>query len=116
MLYEEFFIRGLSQRIEEDKGPDLRHSLVRHALMIACLAYKDMLESEQNDAERRELRDELIKAKRELVVEADREKRLAVNLKESRAREKALELELKESVARSNEKQADIECAHEEMA
>ncbi|KAL5770298.1 hypothetical protein ACOSP7_014452 [Xanthoceras sorbifolium] len=77
ILYEEFLTDGLNQRIEEDKGPDLRHTLVRHDLILnftACLAYKDMLESEENDVERRELHDELMKAVRELVVGAGCEK------------------------------------------
>ncbi|KAL5835026.1 hypothetical protein ACOSQ3_014613 [Xanthoceras sorbifolium] len=68
MLYEEFLTDGLNQRIEEDKGPDLRHTLVCHALMTACLTYKYMLESEGNDMERRKLHDELMKAMRELVI------------------------------------------------
>ncbi|KAL5734346.1 hypothetical protein ACOSP7_032207 [Xanthoceras sorbifolium] len=33
MLYEEFLTRGLSQRIADDEGPNLRHSLVCHALL-----------------------------------------------------------------------------------
>ncbi|KAL5785722.1 hypothetical protein ACOSQ2_008114 [Xanthoceras sorbifolium] len=35
MLYEEFLTGGLSQLIEEDEGPDLRHTLVRHALLVS---------------------------------------------------------------------------------
>ncbi|KAL5789488.1 hypothetical protein ACOSQ2_004376 [Xanthoceras sorbifolium] len=35
MLYEEFLTGGLSQRIEEDEGSDLRHTIVRHALLIS---------------------------------------------------------------------------------
>ncbi|KAL5805052.1 hypothetical protein ACOSQ3_031852 [Xanthoceras sorbifolium] len=35
MLYEEFLIEGLSQRIDEDKGPDLRHTIVCHALLLS---------------------------------------------------------------------------------
>ncbi|KAL5787714.1 hypothetical protein ACOSP7_004663 [Xanthoceras sorbifolium] len=34
MLYEEFLTKGLSQLINEDEGPDLRHILVRHALLL----------------------------------------------------------------------------------
>ncbi|KAL5756638.1 hypothetical protein ACOSQ2_021384 [Xanthoceras sorbifolium] len=37
MLYEEFLTRGLSQCIEEDEGPYLRHTLVRHALLRPSL-------------------------------------------------------------------------------
>ncbi|KAL5782483.1 hypothetical protein ACOSP7_007512 [Xanthoceras sorbifolium] len=96
VLYEEFLIGGLSQRIEEDKGLDLRHTLVRHALMIACLAHKNMLEYEENDTVRRELRDELIKVNKELTVGVGREKQLVADLEEARAHEKALEMELKE--------------------
>ncbi|KAL5754170.1 hypothetical protein ACOSP7_022390 [Xanthoceras sorbifolium] len=33
VLYEEFITGDLSQRIEEDKGLDLCHTLVRHALI-----------------------------------------------------------------------------------
>ncbi|KAL5857081.1 hypothetical protein ACOSQ3_004539 [Xanthoceras sorbifolium] len=38
---------------------DLRHTLLLHTFMSASLAYKDVLEIEKNEAERRELRDEL---------------------------------------------------------
>ncbi|KAL5805016.1 hypothetical protein ACOSQ3_031816 [Xanthoceras sorbifolium] len=34
MLYKEFLTRGLSQRIEEEEGPDLHHTLIRHAILI----------------------------------------------------------------------------------
>ncbi|KAL5766176.1 hypothetical protein ACOSP7_016793 [Xanthoceras sorbifolium] len=37
MLYEEFLIGDLSQRIEENEGPDLRHTLGFHALLICWL-------------------------------------------------------------------------------
>ncbi|KAL5848940.1 hypothetical protein ACOSQ4_006953 [Xanthoceras sorbifolium] len=103
VLYKEFLTRSLSQRIEEDKGPELCYTLVRHALMIAYMAYKDMLESEENDAEKGELSDKLLKVKKELAVGAGREKQLVAELKESRAHEKALEMELKELAVRSNE-------------
>ncbi|KAL5865691.1 hypothetical protein ACOSQ3_003205 [Xanthoceras sorbifolium] len=33
MLYEKFITGGLSQYIKKDEGPDLRHTLVRHALL-----------------------------------------------------------------------------------
>ncbi|KAL5789493.1 hypothetical protein ACOSQ2_004381 [Xanthoceras sorbifolium] len=33
MLYEKFLTGGLSQHIEEDEGSDLRHTIVRHALL-----------------------------------------------------------------------------------
>ncbi|KAL5743902.1 hypothetical protein ACOSQ2_027018 [Xanthoceras sorbifolium] len=85
MLYEEFLTGGLSQHIEEDEGPDLRHTLGRHALLTACLSYKNMLESEDNDAERRVLRDKLIKTNRGLVVVEGREKELAAELEKSLA-------------------------------
>ncbi|KAL5752229.1 hypothetical protein ACOSP7_022415 [Xanthoceras sorbifolium] len=32
-LYEEFLTRGLSQRVDEDEGSDLRHMLVCYALL-----------------------------------------------------------------------------------
>ncbi|KAL5767621.1 hypothetical protein ACOSQ2_014404 [Xanthoceras sorbifolium] len=38
MLYKEFLTRGLSQLIEEDEGPNLRHTLVRHALLMRELS------------------------------------------------------------------------------
>ncbi|KAL5732673.1 hypothetical protein ACOSQ2_032365 [Xanthoceras sorbifolium] len=108
-LYEEFLTSGLSQRIEEDKGPDLHHTLVRHALMTVSLAYKDILESKENDVERRELRDELVKVRKELTVGIDCEKQLAADLKEPQAHEKDLELKLKKSAVMGTKLQADIE-------
>ncbi|KAL5811939.1 hypothetical protein ACOSQ3_026889 [Xanthoceras sorbifolium] len=83
MLYEEFLTRGLSQCIEEDEGPVLRHTLVRHALLTTCLLYKNMLEFEDNDEERRVLRNELIKTKQGLAVVEGREKKLAAEFEKS---------------------------------
>ncbi|KAL5747269.1 hypothetical protein ACOSP7_024266 [Xanthoceras sorbifolium] len=74
ILYEDFLTSALSQRIEEDTRMDRLHTLLRHTLMSASLAYKDMLETERNEAKRREMCDELIKARKELVVGAGREK------------------------------------------
>ncbi|KAL5799490.1 hypothetical protein ACOSQ4_032374 [Xanthoceras sorbifolium] len=108
-LYEEFLTAGLSQRIEEDKGSDFHHTLVRHAVMTVSLAYKDILESKENDVERRELRDELAKVRKALAVGIDCEKQLAADLKEPQARGKALELELKKSAVRGTKLQADVE-------
>ncbi|KAL5857401.1 hypothetical protein ACOSQ3_004859 [Xanthoceras sorbifolium] len=116
ILYETFLTGGLSQRIEEDRRLDLRHTLVRHALMTIRLAYKDMLESEENDAKKREMCDELMKARKELTVGAGKKKQLAINLKESQTRGRALELELKEYTAKMNELLANIERARSELA
>ncbi|KAL5738917.1 hypothetical protein ACOSQ2_028097 [Xanthoceras sorbifolium] len=33
MLYEEFLTEGLSQHIKEDEDLNLRHTIVRHALL-----------------------------------------------------------------------------------
>ncbi|KAL5775846.1 hypothetical protein ACOSP7_013403 [Xanthoceras sorbifolium] len=79
-LYEDFLTSGLSQRIEMDKRIDFRHTLLRHALTSASLAYKDVLETEKSEAERIELRDELKKARRELAAGVEREKWLAVEV------------------------------------
>ncbi|KAL5806641.1 hypothetical protein ACOSQ4_029374 [Xanthoceras sorbifolium] len=68
-LYEEFLTGGLSQRIEEGNRIYLRHTLLRYTLISASLAYKDMLEAEGNEAERKEL-----------VVGAQCEKQLLVEL------------------------------------
>ncbi|KAL5813945.1 hypothetical protein ACOSQ4_024586 [Xanthoceras sorbifolium] len=73
----------------------------------ASLAYKDMLEADRNDAERRELRDELMKARNKLTVGAWREKQMATEVRESQALRKALELEVKKSTAKINE--SDLE-------
>ncbi|KAL5776967.1 hypothetical protein ACOSP7_009893 [Xanthoceras sorbifolium] len=116
MLYKEFLTRGLSQLIEEDEGPDLRHTLVRHALLTANLSYKIMLESDDNDAKRRVLRDEILKMKLGLTIAKGREKGLAAELEKLRAREKALEMELKESAATLNEKHAEAERARGNVA
>ncbi|KAL5770997.1 hypothetical protein ACOSP7_015151 [Xanthoceras sorbifolium] len=84
MLYKEFLTGGLSQLIEEDEGSDLRHTLIRHAFLTACLSYKNMLKSEENDTEKIELCDELMKVKQTLAVMEGREKKLVAELKESR--------------------------------
>ncbi|KAL5758336.1 hypothetical protein ACOSP7_020947 [Xanthoceras sorbifolium] len=115
MLNEEFLTGGLSQCIKEDEGPDLRHTIVRHALLTTYLSYKNMLESEDNDAKRRVIRDELLKTKQGLAVVEGREKELAVELEKLQAHDKALEMELKESVAALNEKQSEVERAYKEM-
>ncbi|KAL5851643.1 hypothetical protein ACOSQ3_006761 [Xanthoceras sorbifolium] len=73
-LYEEFLTSGLSQRIKQDKGMDLRHTLLRHTIIFASLAYKDMLDAKRNEAERRELCNELMKAKKELAAKTRRKK------------------------------------------
>ncbi|KAL5865463.1 hypothetical protein ACOSQ3_002977 [Xanthoceras sorbifolium] len=111
ILYEEFLTDDLSQHIEENKGPHLRHTLVRRTLITVCLTYKDMLKSKENDAYRRELHDELKKARRELAVGVGREKQLVADLKKARASEKALEMELKELAARATELRVDIKWA-----
>ncbi|KAL5779353.1 hypothetical protein ACOSQ2_010090 [Xanthoceras sorbifolium] len=107
-LYEDFLTRGLSQRIEMDKGIDLRHTLIYHTLMPASLVCKDVLETEKNDVERRELGDELAKAMRELTVRAEHDKQLAAEVWESQVLRKALELEVKESTFKINELQAGV--------
>ncbi|KAL5787232.1 hypothetical protein ACOSP7_004181 [Xanthoceras sorbifolium] len=43
---------------------DLRYTLLCHALMSVSFLYKDMLEAEGNEAERRELRDKLMKGEK----------------------------------------------------
>ncbi|KAL5736805.1 hypothetical protein ACOSQ2_031593 [Xanthoceras sorbifolium] len=48
MLYKEFLTRGLSQRIEEEEGPDFHHTLIRHAL----LAYIKSKEDEEQRCKR----------------------------------------------------------------
>ncbi|KAL5738602.1 hypothetical protein ACOSP7_031363 [Xanthoceras sorbifolium] len=73
-LYEKFLTGGLSQRIKEDKGMDLRHTLLRHTIMFASLTYKHMLDAKRNEAERMKLCNELIKAKKELAARTGHEK------------------------------------------
>ncbi|KAL5736911.1 hypothetical protein ACOSQ2_031699 [Xanthoceras sorbifolium] len=73
-LYEEFLTGGLSQRIKEGKGMDLRHTLLRHTIMLASLAYKHMFDAKRNEAERMKLCNELMKAKKELAARTGHEK------------------------------------------
>ncbi|KAL5818792.1 hypothetical protein ACOSQ4_022634 [Xanthoceras sorbifolium] len=115
VLYEDFLTVSLSQRIEEDMGMNLRHTLLRHTLMSASLAYKNMLKTESNKAKRRELRDELVKAMGELAAGAECEKRLAAEVKESHAVKRALELEVKVSTIKINELQVNLERARGEL-
>ncbi|KAL5775771.1 hypothetical protein ACOSP7_013328 [Xanthoceras sorbifolium] len=110
-LYEDFLTSGLRQHIEMGKGMDLYHTLLRHTLMSASLAYKDVFETEKNEAERRELRDELVKARSELAARAGREKQLAAEVQESQILRKALQLEVKDSTTKINELQARLERA-----
>ncbi|KAL5752492.1 hypothetical protein ACOSP7_022686 [Xanthoceras sorbifolium] len=98
-FYEDFLSGGVSQCIEMDKGMDLRHTLLHHAFMSVSLAYKDVLETEKSEAKRRELRDELGKARRELAAGVEREKWLVIEVHESKALRKVMELGVKESVA-----------------
>ncbi|KAL5743568.1 hypothetical protein ACOSQ2_026684 [Xanthoceras sorbifolium] len=130
-LYEDFLTSSLSQYIEVDKGIDLRHILLRHALMIstsscisfffplrslsASLAYKDVFETEKSEAKIKELCNELRKVKRELAVRAKREKRLAAKVKDSKALRKVLELEVKEFAAKISELQVGLERTRSEL-
>ncbi|KAL5776850.1 hypothetical protein ACOSP7_009776 [Xanthoceras sorbifolium] len=74
----------------------------------ASLVCKDVLETEKNDVERRELGDELAKAMRELTVRAEHDKQLAAEVWESQVLRKALKLEVKESTFKINELQAGV--------
>ncbi|KAL5865712.1 hypothetical protein ACOSQ3_003226 [Xanthoceras sorbifolium] len=76
-----------------DKGMDLRHTLLHHALT-------DVLETEKSEAERSELCDELGKVNRELVVGVECEQRLAAEVHESQVLRKVLELKVKESATK----------------
>ncbi|KAL5842928.1 hypothetical protein ACOSQ3_013531 [Xanthoceras sorbifolium] len=79
------------------------------------LAYKDVFETEKNEAERRELHDELVKARSELAARAGREKQLAAEVQESQILRKALQLEVKDSTTKINELQARLERAKSEL-
>ncbi|KAL5865546.1 hypothetical protein ACOSQ3_003060 [Xanthoceras sorbifolium] len=48
ILYEEFLTGGLSQHIEEDEDPDLRYTLVRHALLGPSLGESQRAFSSRN--------------------------------------------------------------------
>ncbi|KAL5826981.1 hypothetical protein ACOSQ4_018778 [Xanthoceras sorbifolium] len=75
----------------------------------ASLAYKDMLETESNEAKRRELRDEVVKIRGELAPGVERKKQLAAVVNKSHAINRSLELEVKGSTDKINELQVNLE-------
>ncbi|KAL5837215.1 hypothetical protein ACOSQ3_014384 [Xanthoceras sorbifolium] len=75
-----------------------------------------MLKFEDNNAEMRVLHDELVKTEQRLAVAGSREKELTAELEKLRARKRALKMELKESATALNEKKANAERAHGEVA